>query len=218
MKSKLSSINKSFDKNDLRERMKLDPDIYILQYICDIFDINILIFDFESINVYTVYHKDMMNPWKLTLLLSKFKNYWEPIMMIKNKSETKRFFNYNDNIIKKIIHTENLIEYFEKNKIDKEFLYISNINDILLIEKKKLKITETQLIEDSETSVKTDDENNIFVKKDELEKIQKLNKSKINKMRVQELWDIIGKLNIVIEKKNPTKSILMESILSKIGT
>jgi hypothetical protein len=159
-----------------------------------------------------------MNPWKQTLLLSKFKNYWEPIMMIKNKSETKRVFDYNDNVIKKIIQTENLIEYFEKNKTDKEFMYISNINDVLSIEKKKLKIPETQLIEDSDSSVKTDDEDNIFVKKDELEKIGKLNKSKINKMRVQELWDIIGKLNIVIEKKNPTKSILMESILSKIGT
>jgi len=86
------------------------------------------------------------------------------------------------------------------------------------MEKKKLKIQETQLIEDSESSVKTDDEDNVFVKKDELEKISKLNKSKINKMRVQELWEIIGKLNIVIEKKNPTKSVLMDSILSKIGT
>lgn len=220
MKSKLSSINKSFDKNDLRERMKLDPDICILQYLCDVLDINLLIFDFESINVYSVYHKDMMNPWKQTILLSKFKNYWEPIMMIKNKSETKRLFDYNDNVIKKIIHTENLIEYFEKNKTDKEFMFLSNINDVMLIERKKLKIPETQLIEDSESSVKTDDddENNIFVKKDELEKIGKLNKSKINKMRVQELWDIIGKLNIIIEKKNPTKSILMDSILSKIGT
>ena len=86
------------------------------------------------------------------------------------------------------------------------------------MEKKKLKIQESQLIEDSESSVKTDDEDNVFVKKDELEKISKLNKSKINKMRVQELWEIIGKLNIVIEKKNPTKSVLMDSILSKIGT
>ena len=97
-------------------------------------------------------------------------------------------------------------------------MFISNINDVLLMEKKKLKIQETQLIEDSESSVKTDDEDNVFVKKDELEKISKLNKSKINKMRVQELWEIIGKLNIVIEKKNPTKSVLMDSILSKIGT
>lgn len=218
MKSKLSSLIKSFDKNDLRERMKLDPDIYILQYITDILDINLLIFDFESTNIYSVYHKDMMNPWKQTILLSKFKNYWEPIMMVKNKSETQRLFDYNDNVIKKIIHTENLIEYFEKNKSDKEFMFIDNINDVLLIEKKKLKIPETQLIEDSDSSVKTDDENNVFVKKEELEKINKLNKSKINKMRVQELWDIIGKLNIVIEKKNPTKAILMDSILNKIGT
>lgn len=218
MKSKLSSILKSFDKNDLRERLKLDPDIYVLQYIIDILDINLLIFDFETTNVYSVYNKDMMNPWKQTILLSKFKNYWEPIMMVKNKSETQRLFDYNDNIIKKIIHTENLIEYFEKNKTDKEFMFIGNINDVLLIEKKKLKIEEIQLIDDSESSVKTDDENNFFVKKDELEKISKLNKSKINKMKVQELWDIIGKLNIVIDKKNPTKSILMDSILSKIGT
>lgn len=218
MKSKLSSILKSFDKNDLRERMKLDPDVHILQYIIDIIDINLLIFDFESTNIYAIYYKDMMNPWKQTILLSKFKNYWEPIMMVKNKSETQRLFDYNDNIIKKIINTENLVECFEKNKNDKEFMFLSNINDVLVIEKKKLKIPEPQLIEDSDSSVKTDDENNIFVKKDELEKIGKLNKSKINKMRVQELWDIIGKLNIVIEKKNPTKSILMDSILSKIGT
>jgi hypothetical protein len=43
-KSKLSSILKSFDKNDLRERFKLDPDICILQYVVDILDINLLIF------------------------------------------------------------------------------------------------------------------------------------------------------------------------------
>lgn len=217
-KSKLSSIIKSFDKNDLRERLKLDPDIYILQYIVDILDINFIIFDFESINVYTVYHKDIMNPWKQTFLLSKFKNIWEPIMMVKNKSETQRLFDYNDNVIKKIIQTDNLIEYFEKNKIEKEFMFINNINDIILIEKKKLKINETPLLEDSESSVKTDDEDNVFVKNEELEKINKLNKSKINKMKVQELWEIIGKLNIVIEKKNPTKSILMDSILNKISS
>jgi hypothetical protein len=223
MKSKLSSSLKSFDKNDLRERFKLDPDIYILQYIVDILDINFIIFDFETTNVYSVYRKDMMNPWKQTLLLSKFKNYWEPILMVKNKTNTQRLFNYNDNIIKKILQINNLIECFEKDKIEKDFLFIDNINDLVLIEKKKLKIpetpqiTNTELIEDSESSVKTDDENNIFVKKDELEKISKLNKSKINKMKVQELWDIIGKLNIVIEKKNPNKLILMTSILSKIG-
>ena len=97
-------------------------------------------------------------------------------------------------------------------------MFINNINDVISIEKKKLKIQETQLIDDSESSVKTDDENNIFVKKEELEKISKLNKSKINKMKVQELWDIIGKLNIIVEKKNPTKSILMDSILSKLET
>lgn len=218
MKSKLSSIIKTFDKNDLRERLKLDPDVYILQYITDILDINFIIFDFESTNIYSVYHKDLMNPWKQTVLLSKSKNYWEPIMMVKNKSNTQKLFDYNDNIIKKIIHTENLIECFEKNKTEKDFMFINNINDVLTIEKKKLKIPETQLIDDSESSVKTDDENNIFVKKDELEKISKLNKSKINKMKVQELWDIIGKLNIIVEKKNPTKSILMDSILSKLET
>ncbi len=232
-KSKLSPILKSFDKNDLRERFKLDPDICTLQYITDILDVNFIIFDFESVNVYSVYQKDLMNPWKQNLLLAKFKNYWEPIMMVKNKGETQRLFDYNDNIIKKILNTEDLVEYYEKDKTEKDFMFIDNINDLISIEKKKLKVIEpepkieikiqskSELIEDSsdtESSVKTDEDENVFVKEDELENIKKLNKSKINKMKVQELWDIIGKLNIVIEKKNPTKSILMDSILSKIGT
>lgn len=224
-KSKLSSILKSFDKNDLRERFKLDPDICTLQYVTDILDINLIIFDFESSNVYSVYHKDIMNPWKQTLLLTKFKTYWEPLMMVKNKGETQRLFDYNDNVIKKILQTDKLIEYYEKDKLDKDFMFIDNINDLITIEKKKLNIIDpepqAELIEDSsdsDSSVKTDDETNLFVKEDELENIKKLNKSKINKMKVQELWDIIGKLNIVIEKKNPTKSVLMDSILTKIGT
>ncbi len=232
-KSKLAPILKSFDKNDLRERFKLDPDIHTLQYLVDVLDINFLIFDFETTNVYTVYHKDMMNPWKQTLMFAKFKSYWEPIMMVKNKGETQRLFNFNDNILKKFIQTDDLIEYFEKDKSQKDFMYINNINDVILMEKKKLKINDNEeetnkptpqqnpeLINDSndsESSVKTDSEEAIFVKKDELDEIKKLNKSKINKMKVQELWDLVGKLNIVIEKKNPTKTILMDSILNKIG-
>ena len=38
---KLSSFIKKLDKNDFRERFKLDPDNNVLQYIVDILDINL---------------------------------------------------------------------------------------------------------------------------------------------------------------------------------
>ena len=63
-----------------------------------------------------------------------------------------------------------------------------------------------------------DESNQYFVQADELEEIKKLNKTKMTKMKVAELVDITKKLNIVISKKNPTKAILMESILNKISS
>jgi hypothetical protein len=229
-KSKLSTFLKNLDKNDIRERFKLDQDIYTLQYIVDILEINILIFDFETINIQSVYHKDMMNPWKKTILLAKFKKYWEPIMMVKSKGETERLFDYNNLVIKKILTTENLISYFEGNKINKQYILNEDIYDIIQQEKTKLKIKEIEpqkelIEEDSDTvssestdsSVRTDSDNDVFIKEDELEELKKLNKTKLNKMKLDELLKLVDKLKIVVTKKNPTKTLLIETILSKLN-
>lgn len=228
-KSQLSSFLKDLDKNDFRERFKLDPTIYTLQYLVDILDINILIFDFETENISTVYKKNIMNPWKKIILLAKYNNYWEPIMCVKSKGDIERLFDYNDNIIKKIITTPDLINYFESDIIKKYYTYTDDINNIIQEEKTKIIEPEIKksitpitpindkLIEDSNESTVNTDDTSIFINKNELEEFKKLNKTKLKNMKVDELKKLIEKLQITLTTNKPNKTILIESILAKIN-
>ena len=220
----LSDFIKKYDKNDLRERFKLNPDLIVLQYIVDILDINIIIFNFKTETINVLYSKDIMNPWKQSILLANDDMFWEPIMCIKSKNTIIRLFDYNSQTFKKIINN-NLITYLDGSIIGKKFICINNLSDIIEIEKKKLNIMskESKLLLDnnSDSSVHTDediDDNkivNIFIKEDDF---YGLTKTSMNKMKISELILLTNKLNIVITKKNPTKAILMESILNKINT
>ena len=222
-KKLLSDFIKKYDKNDLRERFKLNPDLIVLQYIVDILDINIIIFNFKTETINVLYSKDIMNPWKQSILLANDDIFWEPIMCIKSKNTIIRLFDYNSQTFKKIINN-NLITYLNGSIIGKKFVCINNLSDIIEIEKKKLNIMskESNLLLDnnSDSSVHTDediDDNkivNIFIKEDEF---YGLNKTTMTKMKISELIVLTNKLNIVITKKNPTKAILMESILNKIN-
>lgn len=229
-KSILSDFVAKLDKNEIRERFKLNPDITVIQYIADMLDINFWIFDFKNEKIQVVYPKDIMNPWKQSVFLANYEIYWEPIMCLKSKGNVTRLFDYNHLIIKKLLSTDD-IEYFAGNVSGKEFIYLDNISDVIKQEKQKLKLGFKDLLieadnesdSESESSVHTEDSvndesNQYFVQADELEEIKKLNKTKMTKMKVAELVDITKKLNIVISKKNPTKAILMESILNKISS
>ena len=119
---KISSFLKKYEKNDFREYLKLNPDIIIIQYVVDILNINIIIFDFNENteeNIYTVYKTDIMNPELDTILLANRETVWEPIM---NKDKKK--FNYNDNIIKNILNQK--VEYYSSENINKKFLLSLN--------------------------------------------------------------------------------------------
>jgi hypothetical protein len=222
-KKLLSDFIKKYDKNDLRERFKLNPDLIVLQYIVDILDINIIIFNFKTETINVLYSKDIMNPWKQSILLANDDMFWEPIMCIKSKNTIIRLFDYNSQTFKKIINN-NLITYLNGSIIGKKFVCINNLSDIIELEKKKLNIISKKsnllLDNNSDSSVHTDediDNNkivNIFIKEDEF---YGLNKTTMTKMKISELIGLTNKLNIVITKKNPTKAILMESILNKIN-
>jgi hypothetical protein len=101
----LSNFIKKLDKNDFRERFRLDPDNNVLQYVVDTLNINLLIFDFKDQTINAIYPDDIMNPWEQILLLSRHDNLWEPIMLNNSKGETHRLFDYNQPIIKKILYT-----------------------------------------------------------------------------------------------------------------
>jgi len=227
-KSVLSEFIKKLDKNDMRERFKLNPDVTIMQYVADMLDINFWIFDFKSEKIQVVYPKDIMNPWKQSLFLANYEILWEPIMCLKSKGSVTRMFDNNHAVFKKLLGIEE-IEYYDVNLSGKEFIYFDNISDVIKQEKQKIKPNVKELLiesdnesdSDTESSVHTEDSQDesskYFVKADELEEIKKLNKTKMTKMKVAELVDITKKLNITLTKKNPTKAILMDSILNKIS-
>jgi predicted ATP-grasp superfamily ATP-dependent carboligase len=73
----------------------------------------------------TLYLKEIMNPWNKTVLFSKYNNVWEPIMLHNDNNIIKKIFDYNDDIIKKIL-TENSISYYEKKK---DFIFNDNTSE-----------------------------------------------------------------------------------------
>jgi hypothetical protein len=117
---KISNFLKKYEKNDFREYFKLNPDIIIIQYIVDILNINIFIFDFLENNIYAVYKNNSLDPYIDTILIANYNNFWEPIM-----TNNKKIFNYNDQIIKDILKED--IKYYSFQNIDKIFSY--NVND-----------------------------------------------------------------------------------------
>jgi hypothetical protein len=211
-KSKLSSFLKSLDKNDLRERFKLEPDIYVLQFIVDVLDINILIFNFEDLNINAVYHKDIMNPWKQTILLSKYKNIWEPIMLVRTKGHIERLFDYNDQFLKKMLQIDDLVKYYDGDNIKKKFISTTNIDDIVSVEKQKLKIIDTKIVIDENIFIEHDLPNELPIIQ-EIVETKKLNKTTLNKMKLAELQTKASELKLQSNAKM-TKSMLIELILA----
>jgi hypothetical protein len=191
-KSNLSSFLKEFDKNDFREMFKIIPNNNCIQYLVDTVDINILIFNFDTNNISAFYKTDKMNLWKQTVILATSNNYYKPIMHINSKGEIERLFDYNNLIFKKIITTESIESY------NKEFNYIDNINDVVMIEKKKLNVP------DEIKEIKIDDN------------IKGMSKYKMSKMKINELLELTTKLNIEIPKKT-TKPVIIDMIIQKVN-
>ena len=129
-KSKLSNITKKLTKNDLRQIFKLDPGIEMLQYIVEILDVNIFIFNInnniESIDV--LYNTTFLNFNKNTLLFFKFDNYWEPIMENIN-NELIKIFTKEHKIIDIINNNLQLLKYLNNSKEINIDQIIKNVNN-----------------------------------------------------------------------------------------
>jgi len=166
--SKIDGINLIFkyQKGELEEKLT-----QFLEVISFCLNINIVKFNFKN-KKETIYYYNKLNPYKPTIFLANYNNFWEPIYT----SEIKIF---------------NLIEKkFNFLLKDKEIL---SLDEVLIKEKLKEKY------------------NNAFISKKELEPI--LKKSKLNKMKKQELLDLANNLNIFCNNKN-TKKIIIEKILN----
>lgn len=220
-KKGLSACLKKFDKNDIKERIKLIPDYLIIQYIVDIININIFILDFKTETINIIYNEIIMNPLKPTIILANFDFYWEPIILNK-KSDNQKIFNYNDSIIKKLLNND--IKYYEESKLNKHFNCDSPKN-IIINENNKLSIINSKndalFVEPSE-EVKIIE--NIPNNTTDNEEFKNLNKTKLNKMKLDDLIILLKKINNTIDinnkkskKKMITKKELIELILNQFN-
>lgn len=181
----------SVDKDDIKARIKLEADATIVQYVCDVMDINMIIYNFKDNNMLTLYKGSEMNLWKPTFLFAKCGEYWEPIMIETSNENNKRNISYNDAILKKIAISNSLLSTYDNIK---EYKYNDNISNILDKEKKKLC-------------------SNIFIKVEEIEDEYSL--VKLNKLTKDKLFDICSKLEITVKSKKTVKQDIIDLIIAK---
>lgn len=186
-------------KNEISNRLNLEPDYILIQYIVDLLDINMIIFDFKENNIYALYKNYIMNPLKPTYMFSYNDALWEPIM-INTVKLIIRDFSYNDNVIKKILAED--IKYYENKK---EFLVNDNINVIIENEKKVLGK------EDKKT-------NTLFIKEEPHNAGPQNTGQDINKlsrMTKDKLIEYAKILNITEDMKKMLKAKIIELITCK---
>jgi len=190
---------KQISKEALKKYIKnTDSCIWVYELIVHVYKFNFLIFDFKTNDIYTIYPKDVMNPWRPFLLFAKQENNWEPIRTSENK-----FFDYNDNIIKKILSTSE-IKYYDNGIINKDYILVDNLNEIM----NDYNVTNT--INDSSNSI--DSENTkTFIKKDVK---NNLSQNKLSKMTKDELITYMKSLNLKPNSKS-TKKDLIQTVLAE---
>ena len=180
---------KKFSKNfaiDILKKKDFNP--LILELISYCFNLNIIIFDFLDEKVKIINSDDVFNPWKSTILLGKYNDFWEPIC------NSKKLFNYSNSCIKEILNGE--LFYFESEYLDRDYTLVDNLNELYSQNKEQ--------INDSESS----EESQMFIKTNQL----KLNKTKLRKMKKAEIINLINEFNYEINV-NQNKTELIKCIL-----
>lgn len=212
--NKIPNSLKDIVKGALKKYVK-DKEIciWLLEMLSHKLMINVLIFDFKSEEIYTIYPQDIMNPWRPFLLFAKNNYNWEPI-----RNQDKKFFSYNDAVIKKILTNSNIeIKYYDGNIIKKDYILLDNINEIMNEEfssNNDNKISSNESDESNENTFISKEQGNIISHKN----IQiddsniKLNKSKLTKMTKEELINYMNSVNLKFNTKS-TKKDLIELVL-----
>lgn len=201
---------------DMKERIKLLPDIVIFEYVVDVLEINILILDFKNLSFNVIYPNLYLNPWNKICILANFDDYYEPIMNNEN-----RFFTFDNEIIKNLFINNN-IQYYQNYK---EYKIIKSKDEIKEKEEEYIKINQkykksidlANNIKIKKQDTNNQDNNNkndeIEIKKDE-SVVLLYNENDLNKKTVMELSLLMNDLGIKRVGKMLKKD-LIEKILEK---
>ena len=185
----LKEISKGAIKKYLKDR---ESNIWIYELIANYLKLNFIIFDFKTLEILTIYCGDVMDPWKTCLFLAKNEDSWEPI-----RNNEKKFFSYNDNVLKKILSQNSIeIKYFNNKIIKKDFVIFDNLEELIN------DLTKSEQSKDFEHS--DDEKDTIFIKTE-----IKMSEDKLNKMTKTELINHLKLLNIKPLSKATKKDLIV---------
>ena len=164
----------------------------------DNLDINIIIFDFKNNKIIADYNQtkfDFFNPWKPTIFLANYENWWEPII-----SKDTKIFSFSSpkaNILKNNILNQNIV------KNDNTVIHINdNFQEIIDIE------GFNNNSNNSNNSSEIENNNDAFIT-NEIYSVAKL-----NKLKKEELEDICKQMKKPINKTKYTKKDLIDLIIN----
>jgi hypothetical protein len=152
-------------------------------------NINIIIFDFKNNKISSEYFGDYFNPWRPTILLANYEEYYEPIVI--KECKIFSFSSCKSNILKNNILSQQIYKYNTEELI--------NINDNF-----------KEILELENFNKSSSGNNDTFTSSEEAPP----NKSKLDKMKKDELIQLCAKLNKSINIARPTKKDLIEIILN----
>lgn len=160
-------------------------------------NINLIIFDFKNNKIMMEYNDTnthFFNPWKPTLYLANYDEWWEPIVCKDTKLFS--FSSPKAHILKNNILNQNI------TRMNGDSININdNFNEIIDMEgfcKKSSDISDEEYI------------NEAFIAPNI--SIDKPNKTQLNKMKKDELMELCKKLNKQINISKPTKKDLIDII------
>lgn len=161
-----------------------------IDIIINTIDINIILFDFKDNKIYAKYKGDYLNPWKPTIFIANYEEWYEPI--ITKELKIFSFSSNKSNILKNNIYTN--IIYIYKTNI--EITLNDNFNEIINLEGFEINNSNILPINNSDVL------NETFT----LHEIPSINL--LEKMKKDELIELCNKLNKKIKSKMTKKDLI----------
>jgi len=161
-------------------------DEFHIQIISDILSINFIIFNFKNETINVIYTDDLCDPYKPTLLIANYEDFYEPIIC---ETDNKKIFSCNDLIVKKLYYS-NITIYPSLNK---SFKIKDLLNDF-----------EVEQVQNNDNEVFTKEENQTNLLITEPEYTQ----AKLNKMVKKDLEKILDNKKIKYLSKMLKKDLI----------
>jgi hypothetical protein len=165
-------------------------------------DISIIIFDFKNDVIESIYNGDYVNPWKPTIYIARYNDWWEPIV-----TKDLRIFSYSsqrNNVLKNIHTMQTIYRYNTKDiiAINDNFKEVMTLEGFIKEPKQNDKSQNNKL--QSDKSLCDTFINPVIPTRNKLEKMKK-----------DELILLCNTLNKIITISKPTKANLISLILDE---